>query len=56
VEISELSDEDRSAFVSKYSLNATPTTMFFKDGELVEMIAGGMSIEELESMYNRFLK
>ena len=48
--------DEKSNFVLKYAITGTPTTLFFKDGELQSTVTRVLSLNELEEMYNEYVK
>ena len=56
VVIDNLEGQEKNDFIIKYSITGTPTTLFFKDGELKTMVGHVISEPELEEMFNTYLK
>ncbi|MDH6603864.1 thioredoxin-related protein [Bacilli bacterium PM5-9] len=56
VVIDKLDNDEKNDFIVKYAISGTPTTLFFKDGELKTMVARVLSENELEEMYNEYVK
>ena len=56
VYIDKMEGEDRSAFINRFDLRVTPTTLFFKDGNLVHSIEGADSLENLKTLFERHLE
>jgi predicted bacteriocin transport accessory protein len=48
-------EAERNAFVTRYNIAATPTTLFFRDGQLVNQVSRVLSLTELENMYHEFI-
>lgn len=56
VEIDQIdSYEDRADFINLYSVNATPTSFFIKDGEIVNTETGVIPSDELAKLYQENL-
>lgn len=57
VVLDKLDDNDaRNEFITKYHISGTPTTLFFKDGQLKTMTEGVVAIDKLEELTNQNLK
>lgn len=57
VVIDKVSDaQEKNDFLTKYNITGTPTTLFFKDGELKTMVEGVISLDKLESLSNQYVK
>lgn len=49
-------DDERTKFVNSYSLSATPTTMFIKEGKVVATKEGALTKIELKELSDQYLK
>lgn len=49
-------DQEKNDFLTKYNITGTPTTLFFKNGELKTMVEGVISLDKLESLANQYTK
>ncbi len=47
---------DNENLAMKYNVDVIPTLLFFKDGQVVEQLAGYMSVPELSFRVNKVLK
>lgn len=55
MKIGKLDVDDAMEIAQKYRVASIPTFIFFKNGEAVATIVGGMSASELESKIQQFL-
>lgn len=57
ITIDKLKDEQaRSEFLHKYAVSATPTSLFFKDGELKTSIEGVIDEAKLTDTYKKIIE
>lgn len=49
-------EQARIDFMQKYAITGTPTTLFFKNGELKSMVTEVLTLEKLDELYNQYVK